>query len=158
MIFLLILLPFTFIEFFYAPWMQAQAEARAPRQLPAGTSGHVILTAYEPVTASLMRKLDDYGYPYVLLVGDLQEALRLHDLGVRVLFGEVDRPETYCLARAEQAAMVARDGQRFREYEHRLHRARADRAACRSWRRRTRRTRWISSSSPAARTSCSSRR
>ena len=30
MVLLLILLPFTFIEFFYAPWMQAQAEARAP--------------------------------------------------------------------------------------------------------------------------------
>ena len=34
MVFLLILLPFTFIEFFYAPWMKAQAELRAPRQLP----------------------------------------------------------------------------------------------------------------------------
>src|SRR5678815_5373593 len=27
MVFLLILLPFTFIEFFYAPWMKSQAEA-----------------------------------------------------------------------------------------------------------------------------------
>ena len=26
----LVLLPFTFIEFFYGPWMQAQAAARAP--------------------------------------------------------------------------------------------------------------------------------
>src|SRR5688500_10686515 len=113
MVFLLILLPFTFIEFFYAPWMQAQAEARAPRQLAEGTSGHVILTAYDPVTVSLMRKLDDYGYPYVLVVSELEEALRLHDLGVRVLFGEVDRPETYRLARAEHAAMVAATGNDF---------------------------------------------
>jgi len=110
MIFLLVLLPFTFIEFFYAPWMKAQAEARAPRQLPEGTSGHVILTAYDPVTTSLMRKLDDYGYPYVLLVGELQEALRLHDLGVKVLLGDVDRPETYCRARVESAALVAATG------------------------------------------------
>ena len=113
MIFLLILLPFTFIEFFYAPWMKAQAEARAPRQLREGISGHVILTAYDPVTTSLMHKLEDYGYPYVLVVGELQEALRLHDLGVRVLFGEVDRPATYCLARAETAAMVAVTGTDF---------------------------------------------
>ncbi len=113
MVFLLILLPFTFIEFFYAPWIQAQSEARAPRQLPASTSGHVILTAYDPVTMSLMRKLDDYGYPYVLIVGDLEEALRLHDLGVNVLFGEVDRPETYRLARVENAAMVALTGDDF---------------------------------------------
>ena len=34
MVFMLTLLPFTFIQFFYAPWMEAQAEARAPRQLP----------------------------------------------------------------------------------------------------------------------------
>lgn len=109
-IFLLVLLPFTFIEFFYAPWMQAQAEARAPRQLPEGMSGHVILTEYEPVSLSLIRRLEDYGYPYVLLVGDLTEALRLHDMGMRVLLGQVDRPETYRLARAERAAMVAATG------------------------------------------------
>src|SRR5687767_12485322 len=113
MVFLLVLLPFTFIEFFYAPWMQAQAEARAPRHLAETMSGHVILTAYDPVTSSLMRKLDDYGYPYVLVVGELPEALRLHDLGVRVLFGETDRPETYRLARAESAAMVAATGNDF---------------------------------------------
>mgnify|MGYP000744818440 CR=1 FL=1 len=29
--FMLILLPFTFIQFFYAPWVEAQAAARAPR-------------------------------------------------------------------------------------------------------------------------------
>jgi voltage-gated potassium channel len=29
-LFLLILLPFTFIQFFYAPWMEAQSAARAP--------------------------------------------------------------------------------------------------------------------------------
>jgi len=31
MIFLLVLLPFTFIEFFYSPFVKAQQEARAPR-------------------------------------------------------------------------------------------------------------------------------
>lgn len=34
-VFLLILFPFTFIEFFYAPWLKAQAEARTPAS-PAG--------------------------------------------------------------------------------------------------------------------------
>jgi voltage-gated potassium channel len=55
MVFLLILLPFTFIEFFYAPWIRAQAEARAPRQLPESTSGHVILTNLDPVSNALIR-------------------------------------------------------------------------------------------------------
>ncbi|MEI2691813.1 MAG: hypothetical protein V9H69_19770 [Anaerolineae bacterium] len=35
-VFLLILFPFTFIEFFYAPWLKAQAEARTPTELPSG--------------------------------------------------------------------------------------------------------------------------
>jgi voltage-gated potassium channel len=110
MVFLLVLLPFTFIEFFYAPWMQAQSEARAPRQLPASTTGHVILTSEDPVSGSLMRKLKDYGHPYVMIVPQLQEALRLHDLGINVMLGELDRPDTYRAARVEHAAMVAATG------------------------------------------------
>ncbi len=110
MIFLLVLLPFTFIEFFYAPWMQSQAQHRAPRELPVAVTDHVILTSYDPVSIALIHKLTHYKIPYVLLVGDLDEALRLHDLGVKVVFGEVDRPETYQLVRAEKAALIAATG------------------------------------------------
>jgi hypothetical protein len=42
LVFLLVLLPFTFIEFFYEPWMRAQTEAGVPRCLPADTSHHVV--------------------------------------------------------------------------------------------------------------------
>ena len=57
-----------------------------------------------------MQKLTHYGYPYALLVYDLDEALRLHDLGFQVVLGESDRPETYCLVRADKAALVAATG------------------------------------------------
>jgi voltage-gated potassium channel len=77
MVSLLMLLPFTFIEFFYAPWMRAQSEARARRRLPESTKGHVILTNYDPVSIALIQRLKRYGYSYALLVGDLREALRL---------------------------------------------------------------------------------
>jgi voltage-gated potassium channel len=106
-VFLLILLPFTFIEFFYAPWMAAQNAARAPRELPASTSGHVVLTRLDTVTEALIGRLKQYHYPYVLLVPELEEALRLHDAGYRVLLGELDNPDTYRQARVEQAIMVA---------------------------------------------------
>ena len=33
-VFLLTMLPFTFIEFFYLPWLDAQTKAHAPRELP----------------------------------------------------------------------------------------------------------------------------
>jgi voltage-gated potassium channel len=34
-ILLLIVLPFAFIRFFYAPWLEAQIRLRAPRRVPA---------------------------------------------------------------------------------------------------------------------------
>lgn len=33
-VFLLILLPFIFIKFFFAPWMESEARRRTPRELP----------------------------------------------------------------------------------------------------------------------------
>lgn len=109
-IFLLVLLPFTFIEFFYAPWVKAQSEARAPRRLPDGTKNHVLLTSYDPVSAFLIQRLEQYGYPYAVLVGDLSEALRLYDLGVKVVFSAVDRPQTYRNVHFDQAAMLVATG------------------------------------------------
>lgn len=105
-LFLLILLPFTFIQFFYAPWMEAQSAARAPRELPEDTSGHVIMTFYGPVTSTLIKKLKRYNYSYVVLIPELEEALKLSDLDVKVVVGELDDPETYRKIRAEKAAMV----------------------------------------------------
>ncbi len=109
-VFLLILLPFTFIEFFYAPWMRAQEAARAPRQLPEKTSGHTVLTYFDPVTRSLIDKLTQYQYSYVLLIPDLTEALHLRDMGYRVMLGDLDDPETYRRARVNEARFVAATG------------------------------------------------
>jgi len=109
-IFLLILLPFTFIEFFYAPWMRAQEAARAPRKLSEKTTGHIILTHFDTVTSHLIDKLTQYKLGYVLLIADLTEALRLHDLGYEVMLGSLDDPETYRQARVEQAAFVVATG------------------------------------------------
>jgi len=107
MIFLLILLPFTFIEFFYAPWMAAQAEARAPRRLSPDTRNHVILTHEDPVTNTLIRRFEQYHYDYAVVVEEVPEALRLHDQGVKVMVGDLDDPETWRRARVDAAALVA---------------------------------------------------
>lgn len=104
---LMILLPFTIIQFFYAPWVEAQSAARTPRLLPESARGHVILTSHEPVAAALIRKLEQYGYGYVLLCAEMDEAMRLHDQGVRVVLGHLDDPQTYVNARADKAALVA---------------------------------------------------
>jgi Trk K+ transport system NAD-binding subunit len=105
-IFLLIVFPFTFIQFFYAPWLDAQNRARAPRSVPEGVRGHVILTHFDAVSLNLVDKLDQYGIPNVILVADLQQALNLHDTGLNVVVGEVDDPGTYTRLRVQEAAMV----------------------------------------------------
>jgi voltage-gated potassium channel len=79
--FILVLLPFTFIQFIFVPWMDARQQARAPRRLPADLVGHVLLTGVGPIEDSLIRRLDRAGTPYAALVAELDEALRLHDRG-----------------------------------------------------------------------------
>jgi hypothetical protein len=106
-LFLLVLLPFTFIEFFYAPWAAAQAAARTPRQAPPGISGHVIFTHYDPIVAAVIQRLETYRYAYLVLEPNPDEALRLFDTGVNVILGAPDDPDTYQRARAQHAVLIA---------------------------------------------------
>lgn len=105
-VFMLIVLPFTFIQFFYAPWLEEQNKARAPRTVPDTLSGHVILTFCDAITLNLVDKFNQYGIKYVILVPDLQQALNLHETGLNVVLGELDDPETYLRLRVREAAMV----------------------------------------------------
>jgi Trk K+ transport system NAD-binding subunit len=66
----------------------------------------VILTQLDAVTEALIERLRQFHYDYVLVAPHLDEALRLHDLGYRVVRGEVDSPQTYRNIRAEAASMV----------------------------------------------------
>ncbi len=104
--FLLVILPFTFIEFFYEPWMKAQAAARAPKELPPGTKDHVIFTCYDPITAALIPMLEKYGHSYVVLTSQISEALEFYEQGIKVAVGELDDPETYRKMRLKQASVL----------------------------------------------------
>ena len=105
-LFLLILLPFTFVQFFYEPWLEAQQKAQTPRELPEDTTGHIIITNLDPVTTNLIKKLKKYNYQYVLVVPDLNKAQDLHDQGYDVVVGDYDAPETYEGLRLHKAALV----------------------------------------------------
>ncbi|MDY0313368.1 MAG: NAD-binding protein [Desulfobacterales bacterium] len=105
-VFLLVMLPFTFIQFFYAPWLEAQNRARAPREVAEEVSGHVIFTNFDDVAVNLIGKLAQYGIDYVIVTGDLQHALDLHDLGFNVMVGDLDDPQTYRRLRVDEAAAV----------------------------------------------------
>ncbi|MFO7728364.1 MAG: NAD-binding protein [Desulfonatronovibrio sp.] len=105
-VFLLVMLPFTFIQFFYAPWLEAQNKARAPRELPAQTKDHVLLSNVDPLTTSLIEKLKQYEYKYAIITSDLQRALELYDQGYKIVRGDLDDMNTYRKTRADQAALV----------------------------------------------------
>lgn len=105
-VYLLVMLPFTFIKFFYAPWLEVQSKARTPRELPEDTKNHVILTNLDVMTEDLIKKLIKSKYEYVVLVDDMQKALKLHDLGYKVVVGDYGDPETYNRLRVQEAALV----------------------------------------------------
>lgn len=104
--FLLIVLPFTFIQFFYAPWLEAQTRRRVPRDVDPSVTDHVLLASYEPVATSLIGRLESLGRPYFLIESELGRALELEEQGLRVVLGEPDDMETYSRLGVERAAMV----------------------------------------------------
>lgn len=103
---LLIVLPFTFIRHFYAPWLEAQIRHRAPRAAPGGTADHVIICRYDTVVRGLVRKLAALNIPFFVLEPDATEAAILHEDGVPVITGEIDNSTTYKTARVSRARMV----------------------------------------------------
>lgn len=105
-ILLLILLPFTFIQFFYAPWLEAQEQSRTPRFLPETTRDHVILTNFDSLTKNLVKKLIKHEHDYIFITGDQQKALEIYDAGYKIVLGAVDDPETYRKIHADQAALI----------------------------------------------------
>lgn len=109
-VFLLVMLPFAFIQFFLSPFMDAQSQARAPRKLPPTTRNHVIITSFDAVSDYLINRLAKLQIPYVCIVDRLERALALHDLGVHVMLGDLDDPETYSRAQVQNAALVAATG------------------------------------------------
>lgn len=105
-VFLLVILPFTFIEFFYAPWMRAQESARTPRELPADIRRHVIFTCHDAITQALVPMLERYGHPYVILTPQVAEALELYEQGAKVAVGPLDDPQTYERMRIARAGLL----------------------------------------------------
>lgn len=109
-IFLLVMLPFTFIEFFYAPWMKAHNEAKAPKKLGDDIYNHVIISHLNPITDSLIKKLEAYKIEYVILEPDLQKALDLADAEYHVVNLDPTDFETYDKIGIENASLVVAAG------------------------------------------------
>lgn len=107
---LMIVLPFAFIRFFYAPWLEAQLRFRAPRQARADAADHVIVTHYEALGRPLVRKLGLSGVTCYVLETDRQRAAELHNEGVPVVVGHLDAVGTYEALRVNRARAVVACG------------------------------------------------
>ena len=94
-VFLLVMLPFLFIRLFYAPWLESRVRLRAPREVRAGTTGHVIITEYDAVAAGLVERLDAAGIPYFIVEPDAAKAARFVSDDLSVIAGENDSRATY---------------------------------------------------------------
>ena len=105
-VFLLVMLPFLFIRLFYAPWLEARVRLRAPREVPAGMHGHVIIAEYDAVAAGLIDRLATEEIPYVVIEPDPAQAGRLMGEGVFVLAGQQDNRLTYERAAAPAARLI----------------------------------------------------
>ncbi len=104
--FLLVMLPFVFIQFVFVPWMNERERRRAPRSVPPSMSGHLILTEVGPVENALIERAVQAEVPYVVIVEDVDDAGRHHDEGRIVMVGALDDPASYRNARVDQAALV----------------------------------------------------
>jgi hypothetical protein len=82
---LLVMLPFMFISLFYAPWLEARVRMRAPRIVPKGTAGHVILVEYDPVAVGLIDRLRTERIPYFVIEPDPTKAAAMVGEGISVI-------------------------------------------------------------------------
>ena len=103
---LLVLLPFTFIRFFYAPWLEAQVRFRAPRKVPVKTRGHVIICRYDSIATGLIERFQEEKIPYYVVEPGPVEAGHLLDKGVSVVLGDRDSRKTYEELQVHQARLL----------------------------------------------------
>jgi voltage-gated potassium channel len=105
-ILLLIMLPFAFIRFFYAPWLEAQIHTHTPRYAPPETKGHVIICKYDSIAPNLIKRLTHNNIPYYVIEPDSAIAAQLYQDKISVVHGNVDSRTTYARLRAEKALLV----------------------------------------------------
>ncbi len=103
---LLIVLPFVFIRFFYAPWMESQVRARAPRRVADDVRDHVIVCSYDDVARGLAERLAFGNVQTVMLEPDPARATNLHEDKVPVVCGAIDGRSTFEAAGLARARLL----------------------------------------------------
>lgn len=103
---LLVMMPFMFIQNFYAPWLESQIRARAPKSVPPDMQGHVLITCWDMIAPVLISKLNRHRIPYFILEPDAEKASRLHLDGISVLNLVPDARQSWEAARCAHARLI----------------------------------------------------
>ena len=105
-VFLLIILPFSLISLFLAPWIEQRLRSRLFYQLPEETSGHVVIFGVDAVIRTFIGKLQALQIPFVLVTTDPEETMQLEDQGLRVVCGSATEPRVLEATRVSAARYV----------------------------------------------------
>jgi voltage-gated potassium channel len=103
---LLMVLPFAFVRFLLAPWLEAQMRFRAPREVAPELRDHVVICTWDSVAMALATKLRAFGVPYIVLESDPTKAAQLHADGVPVVMGDAESRATYAAIGADRARAI----------------------------------------------------
>lgn len=105
---LLIILPFLFIQFVYAPWLEERSRNRVTRLrfVPSDISGHVLICRNDPIAEGLVRRLELVDIPAYIIEPDADRAVAMDDAGLPVVTGEIDSVETLRRAGVDRATLL----------------------------------------------------
>lgn len=108
----LIVVGFTLVFFIVATlvahWVEERVSPRPPRSTEL--KNHVIMSDYNEMVEEFADALDAIGVPYLVVVEDEAEALRLEDEGFDVVLGDADDPDALDRANIEDARGVVACG------------------------------------------------
>ena len=105
-ILLLIVLPFAFIRFFYAPWLDAQFKTRVSTRVSHHLGSHVIISNYDEVADELIERLWHAGIEGVVIEADPARAASMHADKVPVMRGDLGVRATYENCAFERAGLL----------------------------------------------------
>lgn len=103
---LLIVLPFAFIRHFYVPLLESKDKNRVPRQVPKGTKDHILICDYDVIARDLCKRLIQENTDFYVFEHNLTKALKILDYDIPVIFGELDKRESYIAANVKEAKLV----------------------------------------------------
>lgn len=106
LILLLIVLPYTFISFFMAPYVERILKNRIPKEPAQILNDHYIICGEGPIASNLVEKLQLTNRPFIFIEQDVTKAQSLHNAGLPVVYGDLSEKETYKKVNIDSAKMI----------------------------------------------------